>query len=152
LGAADRVLHDGQTVIGVRQNQVLAWDSDMRASILLDDTRPYRYVYLEELLLAEKQIQLQDIEGDWLAEDGHTLVIEKSGVSRGYLVFDEGEPLPFYVVYAAHDRMKLMIADLTHRSVDVSLQADGRLHLAASDGMSKVYLRGGQDADAPERL
>jgi len=45
-----------------------------------------------------------------------------------------------------------MIADLTDRTAYVKLQADGSLLLTMSEGMSKVYVRGGQDADMSDSL
>jgi len=152
LGMVENVLSDGQFIVGVHQGQPFAWDLNMKPSLLLEDTRPYRYVYFDEQLLIEKLVQLQDIEGVWIAEDGHQLKIERSGASKGVLVFDDGDSAPFYVIYVAYDALELMIADLTDRTAYVKLQADGSLLLTMSEGMSKVYVRGGQDADMSDSL
>jgi len=150
LGVMEHVLHDGQSVVGMRQDQALAWDVHSGTSVLLEDHRPYRYVYFDEQLLTEKRIQLVDIEGVWIAEDSQLLEIDPSGESKGNLVFDDGEPVPFYVIYSANDRLKLMIADLTNRTAEVGLQADGSLLLMMSDGWSKVYQRAQQDEMMPD--
>ena len=152
LGMVPRLSSDGRTIVGMRHHQAIAWDLKLQQSVLLEDARPYRYVYYGEQLLSEKLVQLQELEGVWIAEDGRKLEIERAGESRGYLAFDEGEPVPFYVIYVSHDSLRLMVADLTNRTMEVTLQADGSLLLAMSDGWSKVYLRSDRDVSMPERI
>lgn len=152
LGMVPRLSSDGRAVVGMRHNLAIAWDLKLQPTVLLEDARPYRYVYYGEQLLSEKLVQLQELEGVWIDEDGRMLEIERAGESRGYLAFDEGEPVPFYVIYVSHDSLRLMVADLTNRTMEVTLQADGSLLLAMSDGWSKVYLRSDRDVSMPERI